>query len=100
RMRGERRVALPYPASEEVRIAKTRRNVEAAYLAGAGLRRRVGLERFAGTHPSGRRAAGIEGRDFGVDPGDEVVVERSVVILDHVDRRGDGNRIRDHAVGD
>ena len=65
------------------------RDVVAADRRRRGLRRRVRAERLAGARPALDRGAGVERRDLGGEPGDEVVVERRVVVLDHRGGRGE-----------
>src|SRR5688572_8987197 len=88
------RIAFGCTATEEVGVALVRRNVVAADRRRPGLRGRVSHERVAGSLPAGRCVAGVEVGLLVLEPGDEVMVERRVVVLD--DGRG---RFGAHVVG-
>ncbi len=72
-------------AAKEMGVTERRREVVAAHGGRAALRRGVRVERIAGTGPFGRCVARIEIGLLGRTPGDEVVIERRVVVLDYVD---------------
>src|SRR3989442_8224666 len=80
-------IALDGAATEEMRITLRGRDVEAAHRRGTSLCGGAGIERRARAHPSRRGMASVKKRLLSQAPGDEVMVQGRVVILDDRDRR-------------
>src|SRR4029079_3894112 len=78
------RVALRRVTTEEMRVAHSRWNVVATDGYASDQRSRIGVEYETRANPPLDLRSGIELRDLVGLPGNEVVVERGVVKLDHV----------------